>query len=51
MDSSVRVYDVTTARCVDWMVFESPVTSLSFAPTSEYLVTAHVDTGSGVGAA
>ncbi len=45
MDSTVRVYDVPTARCVDWMRFESPVTSLTFAPTSEYIVTAHVDSG------
>ena len=43
MDKTVRVHDLITARCVDWMTFETPVTSLSMSPTSEYLVTAHVD--------
>lgn len=43
LDRTVRVWDLPTARCIDWMVFETAPTSVTFAPTSEYLVTAHVD--------
>lgn len=43
VDRTVRVFDVPTGRCVDWMAFAQPVVSLTFAPTGEYLVTAHAD--------
>lgn len=41
LDSSVRVWDLATARCIDWMVFASAPVSVAFSPTGEYLVTAH----------
>ncbi len=41
LDSSVRVWDLATARCIDWMVFSSAPVSVAFSPTGEYLVTAH----------
>jgi U3 small nucleolar RNA-associated protein 21 len=43
MDSSCRVYDVPSGRMVDWFVFGSPVSSISFSPNSEFLATTHVD--------
>jgi U3 small nucleolar RNA-associated protein 21 len=41
VDRSVRVWDVPTGRCIDWLAFAAPPTSLAWAPTGEYLVTAH----------
>ena len=41
MDGTVRVYDVPTAKCVDWLKFQSPVTSLCFSPSGEFLTTTH----------
>jgi len=45
MDSCVRVWDLPTSRCADWMRFEHPVTSVALSPTGEFLATAHVDLG------
>ncbi len=41
LDSTVRVWDVPTNTCVDWMKFDSPVTSLALRPTGEFLATTH----------
>lgn len=41
LDCSVRVWDLPTARCLSWLKFATPVTSLAMSPTSEYLITAH----------
>ena len=43
VDASVRVWDLPTARCVEWLRFREPVTSLSLAPSGEFLATTHVD--------
>lgn len=43
LDRSARVWDLPTGRCVDWLSFDSPPVSLAFAPTGEYLATAHAD--------
>ena len=43
MDGSVRVWDLPSGCLVDWFAFTSPVTSLSFSPQSDFLVTTHVD--------
>lgn len=43
LDRSVRVWDLPTGRCIDWLAFDSAPTSVTFSPTSEYLATAHVD--------
>ena len=43
MDASVKVWDLPTGRCIDWMLFHSVVLSLSLSPTQEFLVTSHVD--------
>ncbi|EED95247.1 WD40-repeat protein [Thalassiosira pseudonana CCMP1335] len=41
-DGSIRVWDVPTGLCVDWMSFSSPPTSLALSPTGEFLATSHV---------
>jgi U3 small nucleolar RNA-associated protein 21 len=41
LDSTVRVWDVPTNTCVDWMKFDSSVTSLALSPTGEFLATTH----------
>jgi U3 small nucleolar RNA-associated protein 21 len=43
LDRSIRVWDLPTARCLDWMTFQLAPISVTFSPTSEYLVTAHAD--------
>ena len=42
MDSTIRVWDVPTNKCVDWLAFKSPPTSLTISPTGQYLATTHV---------
>ncbi|KAL9191150.1 hypothetical protein ACHAXT_000856 [Thalassiosira profunda] len=41
LDGTVRVWDVPTGLCVDWMSFSSPPTSLALSPTGEFLATSH----------
>ena len=41
LDSTVRVWDVPTNTCVDWLGFKSPPTALTVSPTGEYLATTH----------
>eukprot|EP00948_MAST-09A_sp_MAST-9A-sp1_P003668 g3668.t1 len=43
MDHTLRVWDIPTARCVEWCSFSTPVSSLSFTRTGEFLVTSHLD--------
>ena len=43
LDSTIRVWDVPTATCVDWMRFSSPPMSLTLSPTGEFLATTHAD--------
>lgn len=43
LDRSIRIWDLPTGRCVDWLAFSSPPSSLSFSPSGEYLVTSHAD--------
>ena len=38
----MRVWELPTARCVDWVEFPSPATSVAVSPTGEFLSTAHV---------
>lgn len=40
-DGTVRVWDVPTNTCVDWMTFASAPTALSLSTTGEFLATAH----------
>jgi U3 small nucleolar RNA-associated protein 21 len=40
-DGTIRVWDVPTNSCVDWMAFDTPPTSLTVSPTGEYLATTH----------
>ena len=42
LDRTIRVYDVPTNTCVDWMRFQSAPTSLTVSPTGEFLATTHV---------
>jgi WD40 repeat protein len=42
MDSTIRVWDVPTNKCVDWLAFKTPPTSLTISPTGQYLATTHV---------
>jgi U3 small nucleolar RNA-associated protein 21 len=41
LDGTVRVWDVPTNSCVDWLGFSSPPTSLTISPTGEFLATTH----------
>jgi len=42
-DGAVKVWDVPSARCVDWLAFEQAVTSVSVSATGDYMATTHVD--------
>ena len=42
LDGTIRVWDVPTNTCVDWLGFETPPTSLAVSPTGEFLATSHV---------
>eukprot|EP00539_Tryblionella_compressa_P018888 CAMPEP_0178882412 /NCGR_PEP_ID=MMETSP0747-20121128/13506_1 /TAXON_ID=913974 /ORGANISM="Nitzschia punctata, Strain CCMP561" /LENGTH=1386 /DNA_ID=CAMNT_0020550417 /DNA_START=22 /DNA_END=4182 /DNA_ORIENTATION=+ len=41
LDGTIRVWDVPTNSCVDWLGFSSSPTSLTVSPTGEYLATTH----------
>lgn len=43
LDSTVRVWDMPTGRCLSWMQFDSPVLSLSVSLSGEYLCVAQLD--------
>ncbi len=43
VDATVRVWDLPTGMCVDWIRFKRPVTGLTLSHTGEYLCTSHVD--------
>ena len=42
LDRSLRVWDLPTGRCIDWLAFDAAPTAVAWAPTGEYLATAHV---------
>ena len=42
MDKSVKVWDLLTARLVDWVSFTNVPMAVAFSPVGEYLVTSHV---------
>jgi U3 small nucleolar RNA-associated protein 21 len=42
-DASLRVWDLPTGHCVDWVIMPSPVVSLSMSPRGDFLATSHVD--------
>lgn len=41
LDGTIRVWDVPTNSCIDWLGFASPPTSLTVSPTGEFLATTH----------
>ena len=41
LDSTIRVWDVPTNTCIDWLKFKTPPTSLTVSPTGEFLATVH----------
>eukprot|EP00978_Attheya_sp_CCMP212_P017453 scaffold46509_cov54-Attheya_sp.AAC.2 len=41
LDGTVRVWDVPTSTCVDWLTFTTPPTSLTLSPTGEFFATSH----------
>lgn len=43
LDNTVRVWDVPTGRCLSWMLFDSPVLSLTVSLSGEYLCVAQLD--------
>ncbi|KAK2156514.1 hypothetical protein LSH36_211g01051 [Paralvinella palmiformis] len=43
MDASVRTWDLPTGRLIDCFLVDGAVTSLTLSPTSDFLVTTHVD--------
>ncbi len=38
MDKTLRVWDMQNARCLSWLQFQSPITSIAPSLTEEYLV-------------
>jgi len=40
-DGTIRVFDVPTNACVDWLSFKAPPTSMTVSPTGEFLATTH----------
>ncbi|KAI9918980.1 hypothetical protein PsorP6_011975 [Peronosclerospora sorghi] len=42
-DATVRVWDVPTGKCIDWVRFQKPVTGVAVSPTGEFLATTHVN--------
>ena len=43
MDSSVRVFDMLTGRCLSWMQFSAPVVSMSISLSGEFLAVSQID--------
>jgi U3 small nucleolar RNA-associated protein 21 len=43
MDATVRVFDLPSGKLIDWCRFDQAVTSVSFAPKSDLIVTTHVN--------
>jgi U3 small nucleolar RNA-associated protein 21 len=43
LDSTIRMWDIPTNTCVDWMTFASAPTSLTVSPTGEYLASTHAN--------
>ncbi len=41
-DGSVRVWDVPSGKCVDWIQFQHAVTSICVSPKAEFFATTHV---------
>lgn len=41
-DKSIRVWDIPTNTCIDWLNFVSPPTSITVSSTGEFLATTHV---------
>lgn len=42
-DATVRVWDLPTGHCVDWVIMPSPVISVTMSPRGDFLATSHVD--------
>eukprot|EP01129_Flabellula_baltica_P000092 TRINITY_DN1009_c1_g1_i2.p1 TRINITY_DN1009_c1_g1~~TRINITY_DN1009_c1_g1_i2.p1 ORF type:complete len:667 (-),score=140.06 TRINITY_DN1009_c1_g1_i2:717-2696(-) len=38
----MRIWDIPSGRCIDWFKMKSPVTSVSFSPSSSFIATTHV---------
>jgi U3 small nucleolar RNA-associated protein 21 len=43
VDATVRVWDLPTGACVDWLRFRKAVTGITVSPTGEFVATSHVD--------
>lgn len=43
LDNTVRVWDVPTGRCLSWIVFDTPVLSLTMSLSGEYLCVSQLD--------
>ena len=41
-DGALRLWDLPTGRCVDWLRFRRPATGIAFSPGGEFLATAHL---------
>ena len=41
LDGSIRIYDLPTGRCVNWLSFNNVPTSITLSPTGEFLATSH----------
>ena len=41
LDSTGRVWDLPTGHCVDYVLFDSPATSVDLSPSSDMMATSH----------
>ena len=44
-DETMRIWDIPTGNCIDWIKFRSCVTSLCWSLTGAFITTAHADSG------
>lgn len=42
-DCTMRIYDVPSARLIDWLSFDKAVTGVSFSPTGDFICTSLAD--------
>ena len=41
VDKTMKIWDIPSGNLIDYLIFSSPITSLSMSPTSDFLATTH----------
>lgn len=42
-DSTLRIFDIPTSKCIDWVYFDQTPVSIAVDATGEFIATTHVD--------